>query len=37
MDCPKGKVILGEGEVKTIKVKPGKRVEEAIKSLRSSL
>ncbi|HIH73289.1 MAG: Uncharacterized protein XD43_0100 [Thermococcales archaeon 44_46] len=37
MDCPKGKAILEAGGVKIIKVKPGKRVEEVIKSLQSSL
>nr|WP_289846392.1 NifB/NifX family molybdenum-iron cluster-binding protein [Thermococcus alcaliphilus] len=37
MDCPKGKAILEAGGVKIIKVKPGKRVKEAIKSLQSSL
>ncbi|MBP1911673.1 NifB/NifX family molybdenum-iron cluster-binding protein [Thermococcus stetteri] len=37
VDCPKGKAILEAGGVKIIKVKPGKRVEEAIKSLQSSL
>jgi len=37
MDCPKGKTILEEGGIKIIKVKSGKRVEEVIKSLRSSL
>ncbi|WP_175059833.1 NifB/NifX family molybdenum-iron cluster-binding protein [Thermococcus sp. 2319x1] len=37
MDCPKGKAILETGGVKIIKAEPGKRVEEVIKSLQSSL
>ncbi|MDK2913833.1 MAG: hypothetical protein PWQ79_748 [Thermococcaceae archaeon] len=37
MECPKGKGILEAGRVRVIKVEAGKRVEEVIKSLRSSL
>jgi predicted Fe-Mo cluster-binding NifX family protein len=37
MECPKGKAILEAGRVKLIKVEAGKRVEEVIRSLRSSL
>ncbi|ACS90747.1 MULTISPECIES: NifB/NifX family molybdenum-iron cluster-binding protein [Thermococcus] len=37
MECPKGKPILEAGGVRIVKVKAGKRVEEALRSLRSSL
>ncbi|EHR78749.1 Iron-molybdenum cofactor-binding protein [Thermococcus litoralis DSM 5473] len=37
MDCPKGRAILDAGGIRIIKVEAGKRVEEVIKSLQSSL